>query len=152
MKHFLIICCFVLFCGVVLADGQTASKSKSAPTVAAAQTARSTPAYAEVILRRAEVESELEGMLLDFTEDYPKVKQARAHLANLQKETEMLLAVKPADQSRLTLALGKLLVRRSELETDLWVLRQSYADENPDVKRARKKLEIFERAIKDILG
>lgn len=152
MKFLLFIGCLVLFCGAVGVNSQTPARPKASQTVAQAQTARSTPAYAEVILRRAEIESELEGLLLDFTEDYPKVKQSRFGLANLRKQADMLLAVKPAEHSRLTLALGKLLVRRNDLETDLWVLQQSFADEHPDVKRARKKVEIFERAIKEILG
>jgi len=151
MKFMLLIVGLVLF-GSVIGSGQVAAKPKSSAPAADSQSARSTPAYSEVLLRRTEIESELEGLLLDFTEDYPKVKAARFSLAQLQKQAEMLIAVKPADQSRLTLALGKLLVRKTELETDLWTLRQGYADGHPDVKRAKKKVEIFDRAIKEILG
>ena len=44
------------------------------------------------------------------------------------------------------------MVRKVEAEVDLWRLQQSYADGHPDVKRAKRRLEIFEKAIKEILG
>jgi hypothetical protein len=44
------------------------------------------------------------------------------------------------------------MVRKVESEIDLWKLQQSYADGHPDVRRAKKRVEIFEKAIKEILG
>ena len=69
----------------------------------------------------------------------------------LNRESDRLFKVKPEKAESLTLALGKLMVRKVEAEVDLWRLQQSYADGHPDVKRARRKLEIFEKAIKEIL-
>ncbi len=115
-------------------------------------TTKSSPAYAEVLLRKTELLSELESLILDYTEEYPKVVEIRYSLVVLQKESDRMLAVKPADASKLTLALGKLIVRKIELETDLWQLLRSYKDNHPDVKRAKRKVEIYEAAIKEILG
>ncbi len=61
------------------------------------------------------------------------------------------MAVGATESGKLTLALGKLIVRKIELETDLWNLRRQYNDEHPEVKRAKRKVEVFERAIKEIL-
>ena len=115
------------------------------------QTAKFTPAYSEVLLRRTERESELEEFTLDYTEEFPKVKEIKFELGLINKEMDKILAVKASESGKLTLALGKLIVRKIELETDLWNLRRQYNDEHPEVKRAKRKIEVFEKAIREIL-
>lgn len=112
---------------------------------------KSSPAYAEILLRKTERESELEEFLLDYTDEFPKVKEIKFEIDLLQKEMGKILAVNASDSGKLTLALGKLIVRKTELETDLWNLRQQYKDDHLEVKRARRKVEVFEKAIKEIL-
>lgn len=109
------------------------------------------PAYAELLLRRTERESELEEFLIDYTEDFPKVKEIRFEIDSIQKEMDKILSVNSSDAPKLSLALGKLIVRKTELETDLWNLRQKYNDDHPEVKRAKRKIEVFDKAIKEIL-
>jgi uncharacterized protein involved in exopolysaccharide biosynthesis len=111
----------------------------------------STPAYAELLLRSTELESELESLLLDYTEEYPRVKEIRHTVEALKKDIDSVNATKESDAGRLSLALGRLLIKRADLDTELWNLLQSYKDEHPDVKRARRKLEIYDNAIKQIL-
>ena len=94
----------------------------------------------------------MESLLVEFTEDYPKVKEIRHTIALIQKETDRLAAVKSLNATQMTLALGRLIVRKVELETDLWSLLDTYKAEHPDVKRAKRKVEIYEAAIKEILG
>jgi len=132
---------------------QTGNKNKTilASSNQAAQTVKSSPAYAEVLLRRTERESELEEFLLDYTEEFPKVKEIKFELGLINKEMEKILAVSTTESGKLTLALGKLLVRKIELETDVWNLRRQYNDDHPEVKRAKRKVEAFEKAIKEIL-
>jgi hypothetical protein len=113
---------------------------------------RSSAAYAEVLLRRTEIEADLESLLAEYTDEYPKVKQERFELDLISKESERILAVKAADASKLTAALGKLIVRKVELQAELFEVQQRLGDGHPDVKRAKKKVEVFERAIKEILG
>jgi peptidoglycan hydrolase CwlO-like protein len=110
---------------------------------------KSSAAYAEVLLQKTELSAELENLLLDFTETYPKIKELRFEIGLLQKDLDKLLAV--SDASKLTLPLGKLLVRKASLATDVFNLQTKYSDEHPDVKRAKRKVEIFEQAIKEIL-
>jgi len=124
---------------------------KDAASLNKPEIAKSSPAYAEVLLRKTELLSELESLLVEYTEDYPKVKELRFETGALQKELDTLLAVNPAESSKLSAALGKLMVRKCELNTDLWILLKEYNDQHPNVKRARRKLEIFEASIKDIL-
>jgi uncharacterized protein involved in exopolysaccharide biosynthesis len=114
------------------------------------QAAKASPAYAEILLRKTELESDLESLLISYTEDYPKVKENRFELSLLQKDLQTLLA--QTDAAKLSLALGKLMVRRAQLATDLWTLQKQYGDEHPEVKRAKRKVLSFENAIKEILS
>jgi uncharacterized protein involved in exopolysaccharide biosynthesis len=112
----------------------------------------SSPAFAEILLRKTELQAEVESLLSEYTEDYPKVRETQYQLAQLQKGMDRVIAVKAADSSKLTLALGKLIVRKCELETELWALLNQYKEDHPDVKRAKRKVDVFEQAIKQILG
>ena len=139
----------VLVLGGVSAYGQAQSKAAPTPT---AQSAKATAAYAEVALRRADAEAELESLLVEYTEEFPKVKELRFALARIDAEATRLNTIKPSERERATAALGKLMVRKVEAEIDLWKVQQDYADAHPDVKRAKKKVEIYEKAIKEVLG
>ena len=142
----------LIFGGLTVVSAQAPQKKNASAPVGDNQAVRSSAAFSEVILRRAELEADLESQLMEFTEEYPKVKADRYTLSQLQKQLDVLMATKPADVSKLTLALGKLMVKKAELDTDLWSLQQGLADGHPDVKRAKRKVEIFDKAIKDILG
>ena len=113
---------------------------------------KSSPAFAEVLLRKTELLAEVESLLVTYTEDFPRVQQVRYELNVLNTELTGLLKVKSEEREKLTLALGKLIVRKAELETDYWNLKTKYGDEHPDVKRAKRKTEIYAKAIKDVLG
>lgn len=141
-----------LLAGIAFAQKPAPSPTPKTPAQADVNAVRSSPAFAEVLLRKTEVQAEVESLLVEYTEAYPKIKEARFELAAIQKDLDRLLAVKAPEASKLTQALGKLIVRKIELETDLWALRAKYDDEHPDVKRARRKLEIYEASIKEILG
>lgn len=141
-------CLLVAAIVVLFAASQGAAQER----VAAGGQQRSSPAYAEILLRMTEIRSDLESLLVEYTDDYPKVKQARFELELITKERDRVLAVKPGDTGKLTAALGKLIVRKVELQGELWSLQQQFGDAHPDVKRAKRKVEIFEQAIKEILG
>ncbi|MEO8574805.1 MAG: hypothetical protein ABI481_12625 [Pyrinomonadaceae bacterium] len=113
---------------------------------------RSSPAFAELQLKKTELVSELESLILDYTEEFPKVKELHFMVILLDRDITRLSRVKPAESSKLTLALGKLMVRKIELETDMWNLKRSYKEDHPDVKRAKRKVEIYEEAVNDILN
>ena len=112
---------------------------------------RSSAAYAEVLLRRTELLADFEALAADYTDANPKIVDLRFEVAALDRTVEKLFAVRPAETAKLTAALGKLLVRRAMFETDLARLSRSYSAENVELKRARRRLEIFDSAVKEIL-
>ena len=134
----------------IAAFGQTTSERKTDTTTLPASTT-SSAAYAELILKKTELQSELEGLILEYTEEYPRVKEIRYSLTLFDLEIGRLAKVKAADASRLTEALGKLMTRKIDLEAELWRLQGNYKDEHPEVKRAKKRIDIFENAIAQIL-
>ena len=148
----LIIAAIFLF--AIVSGAQTsAAKPKPSPTPTVdLQPIKSSPAFAELLLHRTELQSDLDSLLADYTEEYPKVKAIRVELGFLKVEMDRLLAVSSADAGKLTLALGQLMLRKVSLETELDVLRTQFKDEHPDVRKAKKKVETFESAIKEILG
>ena len=140
----------VIFLLAVYVPAQTKPK----PIITAQPTAnpvKSTPAYAEVLLRKTDLEANLEDLTVSYTDDFPKVKETRYEVGLINTALDKILAVSGADSSKLTLALGKLLVRRAELETDLWSLKNRYGDEQVEVKRAARKVAVFDKAVGEIL-
>ncbi len=143
-----------LLCGLISdSDAQKKPEKPAVQTVSqayASQSFKSSPAFAELILRKTELLADLESLLVSYTEEFPKVKELRFEVAELDKETARLGVVR--ENAKLTAALGKLLVRRAELATDVWSLQKKYGDEHPDVKRAKRKAEIYDNAVREILN
>ena len=147
MTRFVLILTFVVLFAV-----SVIGQPKPVPTgIANSNAINSTPAYAEVVLRRVELQSELESLLIEFTDDYPKVKDLRLELEILKAEADRLLAVKPSDSAKLTLALGKLVIGKVSHAAALKRLQLNYQDNHPNVKKEKRQVEIFEAAIKEIL-
>jgi len=112
---------------------------------------RSSAAYSEILLRRTELQADLEALSPDYTEANPKIIDLRFEIAALDKSLEKVFGVKPTETGKLTLALGKLIVRKATLETELSRLMRSYNKDHPEVKRAKRRVEIFDNAIKEVL-
>lgn len=142
MKNFFFLTAFFLTFNLTIFAQQKPSNAYS-------RQIKSSAAYAEILLRKAELQSEVESFLESYTEDFPKVKESRYELGLIQKDADKLLA--QTDVSKLTQALGKLLVRRAELSTDLWTLQNRLGADHPEVKRARRKVESFDNAVKEIM-
>jgi hypothetical protein len=143
----------ILLCAVFCSAQKPSMAKPTAPRASAVvqNPVNASAAYAEVLLRKTEVEADLEDLLVEHTEEYPKVKESRYEFSLLQNELQKLQTVKPADASKLSLALGKLIVRKVSLEVDLWSMRLQYTDDYEDVKRVKRKIAVFEKAIVDIL-
>lgn len=112
---------------------------------------RSSAAYAEILLRKTEIQADLEAFTPAYTEANPKMIDLRLELASLDKSLEKVFGVKPSETGKLTQALGKLIVRKAEIDTDLARLSRSYNKDHPEVKRTKRKAEIYEAAISEIL-
>ncbi len=113
---------------------------------------RSSPAYAEAILRKTELQADLESMLPDYTEENPKVIDVRFEIGVLTKDIDRLFGVRPTETGKLTEALGKLIVRRAAIATELHRLLRTYSKDHPEVKRAQRRVDIYDAAIREILG
>jgi capsule polysaccharide export protein KpsE/RkpR len=103
------------------------------------------------MLRRTELDADLEAVRADYTDANPKILDLRFEISALDKALEKIYAVKPTETGKLTLALGKMLVKRASLETEVTRLLRTYTNEQTEVKRARRRVEIFDAAIKEIL-
>jgi hypothetical protein len=153
LKKFSVIATILVMSAVCWAQREASTKEKKETSAATEQqTYRSSPAYAEILLRKTEITSNLESLVLEYTEEFPKVKELRQSIVLLDRESARLSRVKPNELGKLTLALGKLIVRKVELEVDVLNLQRTYKDEHPDVKRAVRKVEIYESAIGEILN
>lgn len=113
---------------------------------------RSSGAFAELVLRKTELQAELEALLVEYTEDFPKIVDARYLIELLEKEKRRLTLVKATETGKLTAALGRLMVKKADMELELWMFSKTLQDAHPDVKRAKRKVEIYESAIREILG
>ncbi len=150
MKDYKIIFILVItFLTLQSVSAQTASKN--ALPVSTVNLIKSSPAYAEILLQKVTLQAELEDLLFAYTEDFPKVKQTRFKLNLVEQALKKIMAVKPSESAKLTQALGKIMAQKIELETELEDLRKNYNSEHPDVKRAKRKVEIFDNAVNEIL-
>jgi uncharacterized protein involved in exopolysaccharide biosynthesis len=147
----LVISIFIFAAGFCQAQTPANSAVKKGVVISAVTAAKASPAYAEILLRRTERQSEIEELLINYTEEFPKVKEIKYELSLIQKDLDKIAAVSAAESGRLTLALGKLMVRKIEIETDLWNLQRQYNNDHPEVKRAKRKIEVFEKAIREII-
>jgi hypothetical protein len=134
---------------VVMSGGLYVSDTFSQTTEAGP--IRSSPAYSEVLLRKTELKADLEALSADYTEANPKIVDLRFELSVIDKLLEKIFGVKPSETGKLTLALGKLIVRQAALQTDHARLLRSYSKDHPEVKRAARKMEIYDAAIKEVL-
>ncbi len=145
-KKFIFSIVFIqIFSFFLFAQTKTDSAKSVSPEV------KSSSAFAELLLRKTELESELEELLVSYTEEFPKVSETRYEIGVLQREIDKLSKIKPAESGKLTLALGKLMVRKAEIETDHWNFKNRFSDDHPQTKRAKRKLEIFDKAINEIM-
>jgi hypothetical protein len=92
---------------------------------------RSSAAYAELKLRRTEVEADIEAFSAEYTEQSPRIVDLRLELAVLDTGVARLMRAKPSDPARLTVSLGKLLVRHAALSVEAAKLLRTYAPDHP---------------------
>lgn len=138
---------------LALTTGVAAQKNRSETPVPQDQAyVTSSAAFAEVKLRLAEIGAEVEAMLGDYTENHPDVIRARVILASLEADAQRLRAVKPDQAAKLSPNLGKMIVKKADLLADYRAMEAQYPADNPMVKRAKKRFEVFAEAIDDILG
>lgn len=136
--------------------GQKKNRKKT-PTQQQAQTqpqqfaTKATPAYAELVNRKVEVEADYKELLVDYTEENPKVKIKKAELTSINLEMAKIVVMDASMAPKLTASLGKLLLRKIELEREVNELLLKFSEEHPSVIKAKEKVVVLDQEIQKIL-
>lgn len=141
---------FIAIC-IVFAASAVAAAQKDPGLSDAPLSIKSSPAYAEILLRKTELLADIDAFGADYTEASTKMIELRAEIASLDKSLVKVFAVRPSETGRLTQGLGKLIVRKAALDADLDRLLRRYSKEHPETKRAQRRADRFEAAIAEIL-
>ena len=112
---------------------------------------KSTPAYGELVMRKVEVEADLKQLLVDYTEEHPRAKEKKTELDAINREMDRIAAMDKAMIPKLTTTVGKLILRKIELETEIFKMKEQYAEDHPFIKKAKDKLEVIEGEIQKVL-
>ncbi len=136
-----------MFCSLPI-FAQTDKIEFSTPT---SKAIKSSPAYSALVLQRTVIKAELEEMLVAYTEDFPKVKDARHEIDLINFSLTRLLETKVPDSCKLSDSLGQLMIKKIAVEMQVYFLKKKYNDDHPEVQRAKRKLDIYEKAVAEIL-
>ena len=139
---------FLLASAIFFSQGVQAQTVANADAVGSV---KASPAYTEVMVRSIELRSELEAALLDYREESPKVRAIRREIAMLDDAMEMLMRLPLGSSGKMTSAVGRLIVRRAALETEYSETVARYGDDHPEVRRAKRRVEVYERSIRELL-
>ena len=104
---------FILLLVVFGASGAWAQAGEVGPI-------RSSAAYSEVLLRRTQLQADLEALVPDYTEANPKIINLPHGAGGTDQMGEKMYNVRPAETGKLTLALGKLIVDQAQLRR-IWL-------------------------------
>ena len=149
---FFIIIALALCSLTVFSQANSGAKPGSPKNVAPGPSQiKASAAYTELIVHKADIEAELVDLLVEYTEEYPKVKQLKLETGFLQAELYDLQKLDASMLPKLTESFAKLLLRKVQMEVELAELRATHKDDHPDVIRAKQRVEIYEKAIKDLL-
>ncbi len=145
----------IFFLFFVSLHAQTRPKVRSIKTkpnaVSLQASAKNSPAYGELVLRRTELEVDYKEILVEYTENHPNALAKKSVIDAIDAELKNIEAMPASQIPKLTSPLGKLILRKVELETELKNLQQEYTDDFPDVKKTKTRLEAFQAEIKKML-
>lgn len=110
-----------------------------------------TGAFAEVYAAKVEAEADLKILSMDMTEETAQVREKKLARDLHAREIRWLEALPASSHDKLTTALGRLLVKKTEAEVDLKMLSENYADTYPTVKKARTRIEVYNSEIEKLL-
>ena len=136
---------------ILIAAGVFAAAQKDPGSPDTPLSIKSSPAYAEILLRKTELLADIDAFGADYTEASTKMIELHAELASLDKSLEKVFAVRPSETGKLTQGLGKLIVKKAALDADLDRLSRKYSKEHPETRRAQRRADRFEAAIAEIL-
>lgn len=112
---------------------------------------QTTAAFAEVYTQKVEAEIDLKILLFDFTETSSQVIAKTQERDLLDRQLRWLEALPSGSHRKLTLTLGKMLVRKALAEAGVKNLSKSVAEEHQSMKKAKTRLEMYNSEIQKLL-
>lgn len=137
----------VLFICLVGVTAVQAQRTAAPPSCEA----RSTAAYATLVLRKVELQAGLEGDLATMQKENPAVKARQTELDAVSRELDQLCSVPHAKQIYLNDSYARLILRKIELTAKLRTLLERYTPEWPEAKRSKAELAALEREMAKIM-
>lgn len=110
-----------------------------------------TPAFAVLILRKAKVEAELSELSKELTNEHPSLDSKRFELRAIRREMAKMHAVQTSHVSKLSSAVGNLILSKVALEVELNDLLVRLKPQHPDVTKKRSELAALKREIENVL-
>ena len=114
-------------------------------------TPETTPAYAVLVLRKAKVEAELSQLSEELTTEHPSLDSKRFELRAIRHEMAKMRAIQTSHVSKLSSAVGNLILSKVALTVELNDLLAQFTPEHPDVTKKRVELGALEREIENVL-
>lgn len=113
--------------------------------------AKSTAAYAELVLRKVALQADMEGSLATMARDNPAVTAKQSEIDAVAAELDQLCKVPRGKQVYLNENYAKLLLHKVELAGRLKSLLVRYTAEHPEVKRTQAELNALVREMAKIM-
>jgi uncharacterized protein involved in exopolysaccharide biosynthesis len=113
--------------------------------------AETTPAYARLVLRKATVESELADLSARVTNEHPSLESKRFELRAIDRELNMMRAFEASRVSKLSSAVGDLILSKVALQVELHRLKARVTPQHPLVAQKSDELAALEREIENVL-
>lgn len=110
-----------------------------------------TGAFAEVYAAKVEAEADLKVLTMEYPEGTQQVLEKKFERDLLNRQIRWLEALPSSSYSKMTTALGRLLVRKTQAEAAVKTLSENYADQHPALKKAQMRIEIFNSEIQKLL-
>jgi hypothetical protein len=140
----------IILCVVIVLVASVVASAQKQPAPAVCE-AKSTAAYATLVLRKVELQAGLEGDLATLQKDNPLVKARQTELDTVTAELDKLCTVPHAKQVYLNDNYARLILHKIELAAKLKTLLERYTPEWPEAKRTKAELAALEREMARIM-
>ena len=104
-----------------------------------------------LVLRKAKVEAELSELSEELTTEHPSLDSKRFELRAIRHEMAKMRAVQASHVSKLSSAVGNLILSKVALAVELNDLLVQLTPQHPDVTKKRVELAALEREIENVL-
>jgi uncharacterized protein involved in exopolysaccharide biosynthesis len=110
-----------------------------------------TPAYGALVLRKAKVEAELSKLSQELTNEHPSLDSKRFELRAIRREMAKMRAVETPHVSKLSSAVGNLILSKVALQVELNDLLVRLKPQHSDVTKKEFELATLAREIENVL-